>query len=95
MAGIECLFFLDKDPRLLNALRTLALSMHAPVIAGTTSLDPNGARSDMYHSALFVLPDGVVSDRYDKIHLVPWGEYIPTKQFLFLRQEPYPGGLVT
>ncbi len=73
--------FFDKDPRLLNALRTLALSMHAPVIAGTTSLDPNGARSDMYNSALFILPDGVVSDRYDKIHLVPWGEYIPYKSF--------------
>ena len=73
--------FLDKDPRLLDALRTVALSMHAPVIAGSTSLDPNGARSDMYNSALFMGPDGVVSERYDKIHLVPWGEYIPYKRF--------------
>jgi apolipoprotein N-acyltransferase len=73
--------FQDKDPRLLNALRTLALSMDAPVIAGTTSLDPNGARFDMYNSALFVGPDGSVAGRYDKIHLVPWGEYIPYKRF--------------
>ena len=74
--------FFDKDPRLLNALRTLALSMHAPVIAGTTSLDPNGARSDMYNSALFLRPDGVVSDRYDKIHLVPFGEFVPFQHLL-------------
>jgi apolipoprotein N-acyltransferase len=73
--------FLDKDPRLLEALRTVALSMHAPVIAGTTSLDPNGLRSDMYNSALFVGLDGAVAGRYDKIHLVPWGEYIPYKNF--------------
>ena len=73
--------FLDKDARLLAALRTLALTMHAPVIVGTTSLDPNGLRADMYNSALFVGLDGAVAGRYDKIHLVPWGEYIPYKQF--------------
>ena len=73
--------FFDKDPRLLNALHAVALSMHAPVIAGTTSLDPHGARSEMYNSALFVGQDGAVAGRYDKIHLVPWGEYIPYKRF--------------
>jgi apolipoprotein N-acyltransferase len=73
--------FFDKDPRLLAGLRTLALTMHAPVIAGTTSLDANGLHSDMYNSALFVGLDGAVVGRYDKIHLVPWGEYIPYKRF--------------
>ena len=73
--------FLDKDPRLLTALRDLAVYMHAPVIAGTTSLDPHGLSFDMYNSALFVRPDGTVAARYDKIHLVPWGEYIPYKNF--------------
>jgi apolipoprotein N-acyltransferase len=73
--------FLDKDPRLLSSLRTLALAMHAPLIVGTTSLDAHGARFDMYNSALFVTPEGELSGRYDKVHLVPWGEYIPYKQF--------------
>jgi apolipoprotein N-acyltransferase len=73
--------FLDKDPRLLTPLRDLAVYMHAPVIAGTTSLDAHGDRFDMYNSALFVRPDGTVAGRYDKIHLVPWGEYIPFKNF--------------
>jgi apolipoprotein N-acyltransferase len=73
--------FLDKDPRLLTALRTLATTMHAPLIIGTTSLDPHGPRFDMYNSALFIAPDGKVAGRYDKIHLVPWGEYIPFKDF--------------
>jgi apolipoprotein N-acyltransferase len=73
--------FLDKDPRLLTALRDLAVYMDAPVIAGSTSLDAHGVRFDMYNSALFVRPDGTVVGRYDKIHLVPWGEYIPFKSF--------------
>ena len=73
--------FLDKDPRLLLPLRELATTMHAPLIVGTTSLDPHGVRYDMYNSALFINPQGAVAGRYDKIHLVPWGEYIPYKQF--------------
>jgi apolipoprotein N-acyltransferase len=73
--------FLDKDPRLLGAVRNLALTMRAPVIVGTTSLDHHGGGFDMYNSALFVGLDGAVSGRYDKIHLVPWGEYIPYKTF--------------
>src|SRR5271156_609045 len=35
--------FADKDPRLLQTLHALATSMRAPVIAGTTSIDPHGA----------------------------------------------------
>ena len=73
--------FFDKDPRLLSALRALAISTHAPLIVGTTSLDPHGIHSDMYNSALFVNVNGNVAGRYDKIHLVPWGEYIPYKEF--------------
>jgi apolipoprotein N-acyltransferase len=73
--------FYDKDPRLLAGLRTLALTMHAPVVVGTTSLDPDGPRADMYNSALFIGLNGAVAGRYDKIHLVPWGEYIPFKRF--------------
>ena len=73
--------FVDKDPRLLAALRTLALSMNSPVIAGTTSIDAHGAGFDRYNSALFVGQDGSPVGRYDKIHLVPWGEYIPYKDF--------------
>jgi apolipoprotein N-acyltransferase len=73
--------FFDKDPRLLNALHALAVSSHAPLIVGTTSIDPHGQHADLYNSALFIGTDGAVAGRYDKIHLVPWGEYIPFKDF--------------
>jgi apolipoprotein N-acyltransferase len=31
----------------------------------------------VYNSAVLVNPEGTVTGRYDKAHLVPWGEYIP------------------
>ncbi len=73
--------FVNHDARLLNALRDLAVSTRAPLIVGTTSFDSHDLHTDMYNSALFIGADGAVAGRYDKIHLVPWGEYIPYKEF--------------
>ena len=46
-------------------------------------------RKRYYNSAFLVSPAGKVSGRYDKQHLVPFGEYIPLGQYL-----PLPGPLV-
>lgn len=73
--------FFDKDPRFLTALRSIAVEEKAPVVAGAVGVDRHGNGVDRYNSALFVAPDGSLLGRYDKVHLVPWGEYIPYKQF--------------
>lgn len=36
-----------------------------------------------YNSALLINPGGEVAGRYDKQHLVPFGEYVPLRKFLF------------
>ena len=51
------------------------------MIVGNIGYLAHGNTTDMYNSALFVAPDGRFLGRYDKIHLVPWGEYIPYKGF--------------
>ena len=42
-----------------------------------------------YNSAYLFTPDGEIEGRYDKQHLVPFGEYVPFSNYL-----PLPGPLV-
>ena len=35
-----------------------------------------------YNSALLIRPDGTLAGRYDKMHLVPFGEYVPLRRSL-------------
>lgn len=73
--------FRDKDPRFRAALRAVAREDNAPVVSGNIGVDSNKGRVSRYNSALFVDASGRVLGRYDKIHLVPWGEYVPFKKF--------------
>jgi apolipoprotein N-acyltransferase len=42
----------------------------------------NGERILKFNTALLLEPDGTLGGRYDKMHLVPFGEYVPMKETL-------------
>ncbi|MEU8919806.1 apolipoprotein N-acyltransferase [Kitasatospora sp. NPDC048545] len=69
---------LDHDPAALDALRGLAATTGARIIAGEDARKADGRISK---DAVLVSPAGVV-DRYRKIRLVPFGEYIPLRPVL-------------
>jgi apolipoprotein N-acyltransferase len=72
-------WFQSDDPHTLAILRTVATTAHAPFIAGMFGVDATGT----YNSAVFTNSDGSIQGRYDKIHLVPFGEYVPFRNFFF------------
>ena len=50
------------------------------IIAGTLGIEHAGdpiRQPDIYNSASVIAPNGAWTARYDKIHLVPFGEFVP------------------
>ena len=72
-------FFLN-DPRFRHAVSEVARQSHAAVVVGTLGVPTPNPGQQLYNSAAIVAPDGTWGARYDKIHLVPFGEYVPFKQ---------------
>ena len=76
--------FIDTDPLLRQAVGDLARRANAAVIVNdVTVASYKGTRPQLYNSASFYLPDGSYAGRYDKMHLVPFGEYTPYKPIFF------------
>ncbi len=75
--------FREEEPEFRAAMSGLARGMHAPVVVGNIGTVEAGGRVELRNSASFVLPDGAFAGRYDKVHLVPFGEYVPFKRLFF------------
>ncbi len=74
----------SNDPTFRAAMSQLAISTRAPLVIGSLGVDfdPASPRGYfLYDSASLFDAAGAYRGRYDKIHLVPWGEYIPFKRF--------------
>ena len=66
--------FQTNDPILRDAISSLAVQAHAWLVVGSIGVD-NPAT--VFNSANLVSPAGQWDGRYSKIHLVPFGEYVP------------------
>jgi len=78
--------FFDNDPQFRAAMSSLARAAQAPVIVGNIGIETNPATRlgyTPYNRASFVTPDGNFAGHYDKMHLVPFGEYVPYKEIFF------------
>jgi apolipoprotein N-acyltransferase len=83
--------FWATDLHLRRTLADIARDTNSYVIAGSLGIDHTGDASrkpDVYNSASVVAPTGAWTSRYDKIHLVPFGEYVPFEKLF-----SFAGGL--
>jgi apolipoprotein N-acyltransferase len=76
--------FDETDPKFEKALKGIAATVQAPLVVGNIGWDYDEPAHEWhyYNSALIVGADGNKVGRYDKIHLVPFGEYIPFQNLL-------------
>ncbi len=85
--------FYTNDPLFRDAVSALAIQSGTWVVAGAIGITPamhsggehsGGENSQIFNSAALVNPQGEWIGRYDKVHLVPFGEYLPfPKLFAF------------
>jgi apolipoprotein N-acyltransferase len=77
-------FFLTQRPDALGALASL-LPPGTSLIAGAARTDPApapGREPPVYNSIYVIDDEGEIDGAYDKVHLVPFGEYLPFQSFL-------------
>ena len=72
-------FAYSRDPRLQNVIAIFARANHTSVLLNSLEPGPNAGSSN---SAILVNEQGEKVAQYDKIRLMPFGEYVPLPRWL-------------
>jgi apolipoprotein N-acyltransferase len=74
-------YFFEEDPA-GEIVRRLVRDLRVPLLLGSDESEP-GNPPKYYNAAFMLDPAGATAAVYRKIHLVPFGEYVPFQQLLF------------
>ena len=75
-------FILSRDPQALGDIADM-LSGGTILVTGAARLEQIGSERPRYYNSIEIVgPSGLSRERYDKQHLVPFGEYLPFANLL-------------
>ncbi len=74
-------FFFPNDPGETAWLRNLVKQIDKPLLFGSPAYENQGNSPEYYNRAYLLDEQGEIRGYYDKVHLVPYGEYVPFKRF--------------
>ena len=75
-------FYFEASPKLTRLVTDAVRQAGTHLLVGSPSVQGAPEARAFYNSAYMVAPDGRATGRYDKVHLVPFGEYVPLKPVL-------------
>ncbi|MBF0358394.1 MAG: apolipoprotein N-acyltransferase [Magnetococcales bacterium] len=76
-------FFLQASPKAMEQISELSQLIGAPILTGAPMADKDGDGQWVFSNSALILDERKnLNQRYNKHHLVPFGEYIPFREYI-------------